>query len=644
MTNRTVRAAAGLLWIGDEASPMLAGEVQFWRMDPGTWRPALERVAELGVPIVSTYLSWRRHEPRQGEWDWGSADPALDARRFLGLCDELGLYVHLKPGPWICAEEECGGYPDWLLELPEISALDAADRPVIGYSPPFLHLVPSTHDARYRSAARRWLTGVWSELGDLRFPDGPVIALQLDNEPGLCFQDALYFGDYHSSAIAAFRQWLAERYGSDLAELKRQWGPTADGLVSFDDVEPPRPRDEPARDATPVRPSAATSVAVRDWTAFTGDALADHLAYLQRVHHDLGCQHLISTVNIVNHPVHDAPLRESTIRAATGALVGVDQYYEPPLDWEDISRLALGAATARATQEPIVWSPELMAGIWRSPGEDTQYPHPTPIEQAAWWGAAQAVGYQGFNAYMLVDRENWAHAPVTAEAEISPFATAVADMVARRRAAPTLAEARVIADVVVVWHYADALDAYASTGTARQPDVSWGDASRRKAYQAWTSTLRELVESGLIYDLWDTESREPPPAGTFVLVPPNSGVPAAITDGLREHGCVVVAGGNGSDSTSALAAAGVVPALRVLRGDGRRAARVLAVVHSAGGDAFAHLVSWGPTEWVRLMSRGNSVVAFVDVLTGERHDGDGDGVALLLAPGHHVFALRPHSS
>ncbi|HEY3558686.1 MAG TPA: beta-galactosidase [Kribbella sp.] len=112
----TVTVGNGLLQVGSTSLPLVAGEIQFWRMEPETWKPAVEAARAAGVTLISTYLSWRRHELSPGLQDFtGWHDPRLDARRFLQVCADAGVFVQLKPGPWICAEEPGGGYPDWLL-------------------------------------------------------------------------------------------------------------------------------------------------------------------------------------------------------------------------------------------------------------------------------------------------------------------------------------------------------------------------------------------------------------------------------------------------------------------------------------------------------------------------------------------------
>lgn len=512
----TVRAGVGGLDIGGAHVPLVSGEVQFWRLEPDDWGPVLDAVVDAGVPIVSTYLSWRRHEPERGRFEWGADDPRLDATRFVRECAERGLYVQLKPGPWICAEEPGGGYPDWLMARTGDLALDAAGRTIGGYNPPFVHPVPSVHAAGYRVAARDWLSHVWAELGPLARPGGPVVAVQLDNEPGYAFQDALYFADYHPAAVEGFREWLARRYG-DVAAWRTAWGPAASD--DFAGAEPPRPAGatgDPIAATTASTPPS--EVALRDWVTFTADSIAGHLRGLWQVHEELGFGHLLPTVNLINHPVHDVPVSHATVRRALAgrAAIGGDQYYEPPIAWEDVNRLALTAATARSAGEPVVWAPELMSGIWRSPGETVGYPDPTPSEQAAWWGAALALGYQGFNLYMLADRENWGLAPIGRHGASTPLLSNAGQLARLLRDDPGVAQGRPRAAVLLLWDDEDAFAAYAATGTARQPEVPWGSAEEGLAYRETVRLGAELLAAGFTYDLWHPR-RGPAPTGTTIV-------------------------------------------------------------------------------------------------------------------------------
>lgn len=588
-TGGAVRVRDGLLEIGARREPLVAGEVQFWRLDPRDWDAVLDRVADAGIRLVSTYLSWRRHQPEPDRFEWGRTDPRLDAARFLRACAERGLSVQLKPGPWICAEEPGGGYPDWLMARAEDLALDAAGRPIGGYNPPFVHPVPSPHAPGYRAAARTWLTSVWAELGGLAHPHGPVVAVQLDNEPGYAFQDALYVADYHPAAAAAFRRWLAARY-PDAPSWRAAWGGRAPADLA--DVEPPRP---PAGGEAAVPPHE--DPAVRDWVAFTQDAITGHLRDLWAIHEDLGVGHLLPTVNLINHPVHDVPVPHAAVRAAVpAAAVGADQYYVPPVDRQDVHRLALTAATARAAGEPAVWAPELMAGIWRSPGEDVTYPDPTPAEQVAWWGAALALGHQGFNLYMLADRENWALGPVTSDGASTSLLAHVRELTSAMRREPRAFQAPPRCDVALLWDDEDALAAYCATGTAREPSAPWGAPGADLAYLETVRIGAELVAAGHCYELWSPR-RGPLPPGIRAVASAASRWLLDRPDDPRVHR--VPPGGS-------LGPGLVGPAPAALVRPGQADPGGLAVVHAAGGEEWLHVARWctGPAELVLAEDRG----------------------------------------
>lgn len=635
-----IRVVPGHLVVGDRTLPLLSGEVQFWRTDPAAWPRILDAVVELGVPMVSSYLSWRRHEPEEGRFRWGQDDPALDVRRFLKLCAERGLVVQLKPGPWICAEEIGGGYPDWLMARADDLALGAGGRPCLGYNTPFEHPVPSMHAEGYLASARRWLAAVWAEVGELAYPSGPLIAVQLDNEPSMAFQDALYFADYHPAAITKFRSWLGARYGGDVAAWQRAWGPAAG--AEFGLAEPPRPDVSDGRGVDLVgvvaAPTPVSAAADRDWLTFIEDSLVEHLAALRDVHAELGMGHLLATVNLIPNVTHEGPLRHCRVRERLGAdvAVGVDHYYDPPMSWSLVSCLARTAAAARAAGEPAVWAPELMAGIWRSPGEVVDYPDPTPDEEAAWWGAAMALGYQGFNFYMLVDRENWQYAPISASGELGPFAEPLRRLVELITACPEVLSARPVAAVTVAVHRPDLLDAHTTVGTMRQPEVPWADPSRRVAYDAWDELVTGLVRRSIGYELWDT-SDPAPSAGTVVLVAEPSSVPEDVVDRLVRGGCSVVRVPAGTDLGNL---AGIRASVRVLEHD--TDAHVLAAVHvTPDGRRVLHLVQWGsvrPVEGRFEVIGDEPTGVWREVLSGEvlRPHPNGGWVIPAFA-GHRVY-------
>ena len=99
-------------YINDEPIDIHAGSIHYFRSMPDRWYELLLKLKNCGLNTVETYCPWNLHEPRQGEYDFSGR---LDLERFIRTATELGLYVIIRPGPYICAEWEHGGLPGWLL-------------------------------------------------------------------------------------------------------------------------------------------------------------------------------------------------------------------------------------------------------------------------------------------------------------------------------------------------------------------------------------------------------------------------------------------------------------------------------------------------------------------------------------------------
>jgi len=91
---------------------IISGAIHYFRVHPDYWRDRLVKLKACGFNAVETYLPWNHHEPRPGEFRF---DGILDVVRFVGIAEELGLLVILRPCPYICAEWDFGGLPAWLL-------------------------------------------------------------------------------------------------------------------------------------------------------------------------------------------------------------------------------------------------------------------------------------------------------------------------------------------------------------------------------------------------------------------------------------------------------------------------------------------------------------------------------------------------
>src|ERR1019366_2621550 len=124
----------------------------------------------MGLNTIATDVFWNMQEPKPGAFNFqGGADLA----RFVKIAQEVGLYVIIRPGPYVCAEWEFGGYPAWLLK-------DHAAR-------------IRSSDPAFIAAASRWLHRLGQELAPLQIGNGgPIIAVQVENEYGSFGEDHAY--------------------------------------------------------------------------------------------------------------------------------------------------------------------------------------------------------------------------------------------------------------------------------------------------------------------------------------------------------------------------------------------------------------------------------------------------------------------
>lgn len=405
--------------------PLLSGEVHFFRMDPGVWEKCLDQVKAFGLPIVSTYLSWRRFSLGPGEYDLtGRTNPRLDLPRFLDLCRQKGLWVILKPGPWICAEEANGGYPDWLVSDPELQVLDAQGNTTTGYMGPFRSPIPSYLHPKYREAVRGWLKAVDEVIAGHLYPRGRVVMMQLDNEPCYTFHDGMFESDYNPVQVSIYPHWLEQKYQT-VEALNRSH---RSEYAAFAEVQPPRDLDGLAVEKLP---------ALLDWAAFKEWTLARHVASIGEFHLENGVDSLLFTTNLNEHPQLAVPNHWQKLEKASG-LAGFDYYpARMPMQPEEFVKVALGVNYSRSVLK-AAWSPEIMTGIWTFEGQEHGPDHLKAEDYEFLYMTCIAFGLKGMNFYMLADRDNWVNSPVNERGERTATAAAVERVMALFRAAPQL--------------------------------------------------------------------------------------------------------------------------------------------------------------------------------------------------------------
>lgn len=160
---------------------IIAGSIHYTRIPRAYWRERFRLARAMGLNTITTYVFWNVHEPKPGVFNFSGQD---DIAEFIREAQQEGLYVILRPGPYICGEWELGGYPSWLLR----------DR----------KLVLRSANPLYLAAEKAW----FQQLGRIVEPlllqnGGPILAVQLENEYGSFGDDHQYLEDVKSALLSS---------------------------------------------------------------------------------------------------------------------------------------------------------------------------------------------------------------------------------------------------------------------------------------------------------------------------------------------------------------------------------------------------------------------------------------------------------
>jgi beta-galactosidase len=149
---------------------IISGELHYERIPRPYWRSRLHMAKVMGLNTITTYCFWNVHEPRPGKFYFsGNADVAA----FIRMAQQEGLWVILRPGPYVCAEWEFGGYPWWLLKEKDLRVRSG--------------------DPRFMSRAKSYLDALGLQLAPLQVTrGGPILMVQVENEYGSYGKDKSY--------------------------------------------------------------------------------------------------------------------------------------------------------------------------------------------------------------------------------------------------------------------------------------------------------------------------------------------------------------------------------------------------------------------------------------------------------------------
>ncbi|GAY56148.1 Beta-galactosidase 12 [Citrus sinensis] len=143
---------------------LISGSIHYPRSTPEMWPDLIQKAKDGGLDVIQTYVFWNGHEPTQGNYYF---QDRYDLVRFIKLVQQAGLYVHLRIGPYVCAEWNYGGFPVWLKYVPGIEF--------------------RTDNGPFKAAMHKFTEKIVSMMKAEKLfqtQGGPIILSQIENEFG----------------------------------------------------------------------------------------------------------------------------------------------------------------------------------------------------------------------------------------------------------------------------------------------------------------------------------------------------------------------------------------------------------------------------------------------------------------------------
>ncbi len=170
-----------------------AAEVHYPRIPRPYWDHRIKMCKALGMNAVCIYIFWNIHEQQEGQFDFSGNN---DVAEFCRLAQKNGMYVIVRPGPYVCAEWEMGGLPWWLLKKKDIRLRE--------------------QDPYFMERVKIFEQKVGEQLAPLTLKNGgPIMMIQVENEYGSYGEDKPY--------VSEIRDCLRGIYGKDMPLFQCDW-------------------------------------------------------------------------------------------------------------------------------------------------------------------------------------------------------------------------------------------------------------------------------------------------------------------------------------------------------------------------------------------------------------------------------------
>ena len=368
---RGVNVSDSGLLLGDELLPVWSAEVHYSRLDPQHWPRILDAVADLGFTCVSSYLPWSRHERSDGTINFTGS---FDVERFWSLAHDRGLRVIARPGPNCGAELEDSGWSRRVLDDPACQALRPDGRPYLLPTATGHAFMPSFGSRATLRKVGEWYDVIAPVVARHQWPDGPIVASQVDNEMGYHFQPHAFAMDYHPDTVAQWHEFVG------------------------DVVDPPRD----GRDGNQELRVA--------WVQFKEHHLRRSLATLAQGLRERGVDRVPLLHN--DYPRTTTPFDAGALEASGTVDVATGDIYAT----RHGGRFVRDYARHLSGTSRLPWLAEAGVGWITLPWLLPMAVDPADAEHNLW--RALSGGVRAFNVFMAVERDRWYGAPISATGEL----------------------------------------------------------------------------------------------------------------------------------------------------------------------------------------------------------------------------------
>lgn len=363
--------------------PLISGEFHYWRVFIENWDKIIQKVSELGLNVISSYIPWNYHEISPKKYDFtGETSPQKNLLKFIETCQRYDMYLILRPGPYIYSEWEFGGVPE------RASQHDRLSEEFLTMSKDYIYAVSSVIKPYQITKG------------------GNIILVQADNEPYPPIESrGTQMGGFGEDGY--FKDWLRKRYDDDIQSLNKRWKTS---LKSFDQAciyfheayvdenlemgeRLLNHKDVYARyqDTHDFIGDYANQIVgrVKDWLVDAGIDVPIYANGWSPLFQDF--KKFMDIVQLAGSDIYPYPFFETSQGTNDHWLYNLDIIKQQEAD----------------VTNGNVWSAEFQSGIYPI---TAGYLKPEHFSHVCF--SLMAKGLKGWNWYMLVNRDNWVNSPI----------------------------------------------------------------------------------------------------------------------------------------------------------------------------------------------------------------------------------------